>query len=191
MNEKEAEAIRLLQEYLARRRELEQIPGTQEYEIEQMCRKAREEVSAMTPEERLELQQHFQKELQETRARMAKEADEPYIGDSQETVFESQTNICTVWHSYLIYICLNQAECVKILRDAHFDFDSVPPGSTDFSVQFKTGARRLVACLRCADSRAAQGGFWTVYELLDSTLADEQAFGLLTDFALTDKREPL
>jgi hypothetical protein len=68
--EKVAEGIRIIQDYLSNRREKEQIPGTREYEIEQMCRPVREAVAAMSQEERDVLQERFQVKLAQIRAEM-------------------------------------------------------------------------------------------------------------------------
>jgi hypothetical protein len=113
--EKEAEGIRLIQEYLARRREKEQVPGTQEYEIEQMVRKVREGVAVMSPQERYESQRQFHELLAQIRAEMGLPPK-----DIEEFVPGENTTV-TMWKSYLIRTYLDQGACRALLVGLNFD----------------------------------------------------------------------
>jgi hypothetical protein len=99
--EKEAEGVRILQEYLAERREKQQIPGTREYEIEQMCRKVREEIAAMSQEERYELHEGFQMEIAKIRAEIS------YPPKGSEEPLVAETDIVAMWRSYPIRVHLD------------------------------------------------------------------------------------
>lgn len=182
--EKEAEGIRIIQEYLADRRAQEQIPGTREYELEQMLRPVREEVAAMSPEERYKLQESFQKRIAQIREEMGL----PPQDNSYDPV-GVETDIVTMWKSYPIRTHLDQAECLAILKRSNFDPASVPGRYAGIRLKIETG--RFFAALQSGDSRAAESGFWTVHELLDATLTDEQAFDLLENFHSADRSERL
>ena len=81
--EKEAEGIRIIQEYLADRRAQEQIPGTREYELEQMLRPVREKVAAMSPEERYKSQKRIaqiREEMPEANQSIALPPRSPRLG---------------------------------------------------------------------------------------------------------------
>jgi hypothetical protein len=183
--EKVAEGFRIIQEYLANRRAKEQIPGTREYELEQMLRPVREKVAAMSQEERDALQARFQVKLAQIRAEMG------YPPTDSEESGVAETDIVAMWRSYPIRVHLDQSECLNILKGSNFDPASIPVRNTDFGVRLKSPAGRFLVSLRAGDSRAAETGFWIVYELLDGTLPDEQAFELLADFHSADKSEPL